>query len=91
MVAAVKIARRYNLTVAASGGRHWVINAKSAAAGLTVDLSQMRGVVADPAQHTAVVQGKQVSLQVQCLLTVALYYRDKATRHICCLGALSPH
>ena len=33
------------------------INARSAADGLTVDLSQMRGVVVDPVQQTAVVQG----------------------------------
>ena len=33
------------------------INARSAADGLTVDLSQMRGVVVDPVQQTAAVQG----------------------------------
>ncbi len=33
------------------------INARSADDGLTVDLSQMRGVVVDPVQQTAVVQG----------------------------------
>ena len=33
------------------------INARSADKGLTVDLRQMRGVVVDPVQQTAVVQG----------------------------------
>lgn len=33
------------------------INARSADNGLTVDMSQMRGVVVDPVQQTAVVQG----------------------------------
>ena len=33
------------------------INARSANNGLTVDMSQMRGVVVDPVQQTAVVQG----------------------------------
>ncbi len=33
------------------------INARSANDGLTVDMTQMRGVVVDPVQQTAVVQG----------------------------------
>ena len=58
-------ARQYNLTIAASGGRHWTINSKNAESGLTVDLSQMRGVVVDPVQQTAVVQGKHTSALAQ--------------------------
>lgn len=58
VIAAANIARDNNVTIAASGGRHWTINARSAASGLTVDLSQLRGVTVDPLQLTAVVEGK---------------------------------
>ncbi|KAL0050944.1 hypothetical protein WJX82_010775 [Trebouxia sp. C0006] len=57
VIAAVNVAREYNLTIAVYGGGHWSINARSADNGLTVDLSQMLGVVVDPVQQTAVVQG----------------------------------
>ena len=49
------------------------INARNANNGLTVDMTQMRGVVVDPVQQTAVVQGLAV-----------LFYRDLALIYIEC-------
>jgi len=46
------------------------INARSAADGLTVDLSQMRGVVVDPVQQTAVAQGPDSQLDALVQQTV---------------------
>ena len=49
------------------------INARSANNGLTVDLSQMRGVVVDPVQQTAVVQGPAPLLCLDLALPLSVH------------------
>lgn len=36
---------------------HLQVNERSAAGGITVDLREMRGIIVDPVQQTAVAQG----------------------------------
>ena len=57
VVAAVKFAAKHNVLTSVKGGGHNIAGSALADGGLTIDLSNMRGVDVDPAQKTVRVQG----------------------------------
>ncbi|KAK9830088.1 hypothetical protein WJX72_009715 [[Myrmecia] bisecta] len=57
VVAAIKLASAYNLTVGVKGGGHWPENKFLGAGGITIDPSSMNGVQIQPQAMRAKVQG----------------------------------
>jgi FAD/FMN-containing dehydrogenase len=60
VVDAVNYARAHDLPVAIRGGGHSIAGLSAPSSGLLIDLADMRGVLVDPDQRRAVVQGGAV-------------------------------